>query len=145
MLACVAARPCSNDMVRAYLRALSSFEASAVNTYLALKAHDAVGKFIDPTAPPTFNSGDGSPSQRLNAVYNALKHFDDNVAKGKVSSDVSAPIWLVDDGIECVGSEGEAKLHFQELIEVQNELENDARFLSEEVYQLAKERAAKTK
>jgi hypothetical protein len=145
MLACVAARPCSNDMVRAYLRALSYFETSAVNTYLALKAHDAVGKSIDPTAPPAFNPGDGSPSQRLNAVYNALKHFEDNVEKGHVPPDVSAPIWLVDDGIECVGSEGEAKLHFEELIEIQRELEKDARFLSEDVYRLAQERAAKTK
>ena len=49
----------------------------------------------------------------------------------------------MDDGIECVGSDGEAKLHFEELIEIQRELEKDARFLSEEVYRLAKERATK--
>ena len=92
MLACVTALTCSNNMVRAYLRALSHYEASVVNTYLALIAHDAVGKLIDPTLPRTFNPGDGSPSQRLNALYNALKHFDDNVAKGNVPHHLSAPI-----------------------------------------------------
>jgi hypothetical protein len=145
MLTCVAARTCSNDMVRAYLRALSYFEACVVNMYLALITHDAVGKLIDPASPSSFRTGDGSPSQRLNAAYNALKHFDDNVAKGNVPHEVSTPVWLVDDGIECAGSEGEAKLHFEELIEIRRELEKDARFLSEEVYRLAHERAARNK
>ena len=48
MLACVAALPRSDDMIRAYMRALSYFEASVVNTNLALKAHDTVGKIWDP-------------------------------------------------------------------------------------------------
>jgi tRNA splicing endonuclease len=77
-------------------------------------------------------------------VYNALKHFDDNEAKGKVPVDVLTPMWLVDDGIECVGSEGEAKLHFKELIDVQRDLEKDARWISEEVYRFTQERGAKT-
>ena len=84
MLACVAALQCSNDMVRGYMRALSYFEACVVNTNLALKAHDTVGKLWNPKEPRTFNPGDGSSAQRLNAVYNALKHFDDNQAKGLV-------------------------------------------------------------
>jgi hypothetical protein len=142
MLACVTALPCSSDMVRAYMRALSYFEVSIVNTYLALKAHDTVGKIWDPAAPPTFNKGDGSPSQRLNAVYNALKHFDENVEKGRIRPDVFTPMWLVDDGIEFAGSEGEAKLQFTELIGLHSDLETDARWISEEVYRVAQERAA---
>jgi hypothetical protein len=67
MLACVAALTRSDNMVRAYMRALSYFEACIVNTNLALKAHDTVGKIWDPVQPRTFNKGDGSPWQRLNA------------------------------------------------------------------------------
>jgi hypothetical protein len=76
-------------------------------------------------------------------VYNALKHFDDNVARGIVPADVFTPMWLVDDGIECAGSEGEAKLHFRELIDVQRDLEKDARWISEDVYRFAQEGATK--
>ena len=141
MCACVAALQCSNEMVRAYMRALSYFEACVVNTNLALKAHDTVGKLWNPKEPRTFNTGDGSPAQRLNTVYNALKHFDDNQAKGTVPPDVFTPMWLADDGIECVGSEGGAKLHFKELIDVQRDLEKDARWISEEVYRFVDARA----
>ena len=95
------------------MSALSYFEASVVNTNLALKAHDTVGKLWILNEPRKFNPRDGSPWQRLNTVYNALKHFDDNVAKGYVPPDVFTPMWLVEDGIECAGSEGEAKLHFK--------------------------------
>lgn len=139
MLRCVAALPCSNAMVRAYMRALSYFEACVVNTNLALKAHDTVGKLWDPNEPRTFERGDGSPWQRLNTVYNALKHFDDNMAKGYVPPDVFTPMWLMADGIECAGSEGEAKLHFTELIDLHRELEKDARWISEGVYRRAQE------
>ena len=144
MLACIAAPPCSNEMVRAYMRALSHFEASVVNTNLALKAHDTVGKLWNPKEPLSFSKGDGSPCQRLNAVYNALKHFDENMAKGIVPPNVFTPMWLVDDGIESVGSEGEAKLHFKELIDVQLDLEKDAGWIAEEVYRVIQERDAKT-
>ena len=139
MLACVAAPPRSDNMVRAYMRALSYFEACIVNTNLALKAHDTVGKIWDPAQPRTFNKVDGSPWQRLNAVYNALKHFDENLAKGIVRPDVFTPMWLVDDGIECVGSQGDAKLLFTELLHLHRELEIDARWISEEVYRVAQE------
>ena len=50
-------------------------------------------------------------------------------------------MWLIDDGIECAGSEGAAKLHFTELIDLHRELENDAQWISDEVYRFAEERA----
>jgi hypothetical protein len=76
-------------------------------------------------------------------VYNALKHFDDNMAKGRIPPDVFTPMWLVDDGIEFASSQGEAKLQFDELIYVQSDLEKDARYISEEVYRRAEELDAK--
>ena len=65
------------------MRALSYFETCVVNTNLALKAHDAAGRVWIPTTPRAFDQGDGSPAQRLNSAYNAIKHFDDNVEKEK--------------------------------------------------------------
>jgi hypothetical protein len=100
-------------------------------------AHDAVGKLIDPAQPRSFSTGDGSPAQRLNAAYNALKHFDGNLEKGIITNTV--PVWLVEDGIECVGSEGEAKLRFDELTGLLSDLARDARFLAEDVFQMAQQ------
>src|SRR5262249_13086252 len=104
-----------------------------------------VGKIWDPAQPRTFNKGDGSPWQRLNAVYNALKHFDENLAIGIVRPDVFTPMWLGDDGIECGGSQGKAKLIFRELIVLHRDLEIDARWISEEVYRVIEEPDANIK
>jgi hypothetical protein len=139
MLECVAALQHSNAMVQGYLAALSHFESAIVNTYLALMSHVAIGKLIDPKSPRSFQSGDGSAPQRLNVAYNALKHFNSNIERGMIP-EAAVPIWLVGDGIECVGSEGKAKLCFEELVELLRELEADARFLSEDVYRSASER-----
>jgi hypothetical protein len=140
MIQCVNAQPHSNEMVTHYLSALTNFEAAIVNSYLALLAHDGVARSLVPNAGRSFTGGDGSPAQRLNVIYNALKHFDKNVLEGHIC-DTVAPVWLVDDGIECVGSEGPAKLLFSELVDLLGELDQDAKYLSEEVYKLAHERA----
>ena len=139
MLECVAALQHSNKMLRGYLAALSHFESAIVNAYLALMMHKAIGKLIDPNMPRPFQSRDGSPAQRLNVAYNALKHFNNNIEQG-IIPEGATPVWLVNDGIECVGSEGQATLRFAELVELIGELEVDARYLSEDVYRLAHER-----
>jgi hypothetical protein len=144
MLRCVAALRHSNEMVRAYLDSLSHFESAIVNAYLALLAHDAVAKLIDPVAPRSFNKNDNSPAQRLNAAYNALKHFDENVQCGYITKEFTTPLWLVDDGIQCVGSEGAATLRFEELTEILRDLERDAKFLAEDVFRMAREKTGKT-
>ncbi|RZN35697.1 hypothetical protein [Bradyrhizobium sp. Leo121] len=140
MLECVAALRHSNAMVQGYLAALSHFESTIVNTYLALMSHEAIGRLMDPHFPKPFQSGDGSPPQRLNAAYNALKHFNGNIERG-IIPDGTTPVWLLDDGIESVGSQGQAKLRFEELVELLRDLERDARYLSEDVYRLARERS----
>ena len=139
MLECVAALQHSNAMVQGYLAALSHFESAIVNTYLALMSHEAIGRLIDPNHPRPFQPDDGSPSQRLNAAYNAIKHFNGNIEQG-VIPDGTTPVWLIEDGIEAVGSKGQAKLRFEELVELLRDLEKDARYLSEDVYRLARER-----
>ena len=94
---------------------------------------------MDPGAARPFESGDGSPTQRLNGAYNALKHFDANIVEGHIP-DVTAPLWLVNDGIEYADSQGPAKLLFAELVDLMQQLEESARFLSEEVFRLAAQR-----
>lgn len=138
MLECVAALQHSNAMLRGYLAALSHFESAIVNAYLALMMHEAIGKLIDPNMPRPFQPRDGSPAQRLNVAYNALKHFNGNIEQGRIA-DGATPVWLVNDGIECVGSEGQATLGFAEFVELLRKLEEDARYLSEDVYRLAHE------
>jgi hypothetical protein len=141
MLKCIAVQQHSNEMVRAYLNSLSAFESAIVNAYLALMAHEAVGKLINPTAAASrsFNPRDGSPAQKLNVAYNALKHYHGNIEEGTITN--GAPVWLVADGIECVGSEGDAKLFFEELAQVLRDLDVDAKFLAEDVYRMASEAA----
>jgi hypothetical protein len=143
MLKCVNALQHSSEMLRAYLDALSFFENTIVNGYLALLAQKIVGKIIDSNHPDPFSKGDGSPAQRLNVVYNALKHFDDNLITGIIPD--TAPLWLVNDGIECIGSKGKVKLAFGELTEFLTELESDAHFLAVEVFQMAQDKIARIK
>jgi hypothetical protein len=71
-------------------------------------------------------------------VYNALKHFNGNIEQG-IIPDGTTPVWLLDDGIESVGSQGQVKLRFEELVELLCDLEKDARYLSEDVYRMARE------
>jgi len=129
-------------MIRFYLAALSHFEVVVVNSYLALISHNNVARLIDSQMQRAFKEGDQSAAERLNVTYNALKHFNENVEKKSVP-DVPSPLWLVSDGIECVGSKGEVKLYFAELVDILRDLEQDARFVSEEVFNLAAERSAK--
>jgi hypothetical protein len=139
MRRCVEAPNGSDGMIWAYLSSLSHFESAIVSAYLALMAHQAVNNLIPPekTKESSFESGENTAEERLNKAYNALKHFHGNLECGKIQN--TTPIWLVDDGIECAGSEGEAKLRFDELTELLRHLENDARFLATEAHQMWQE------
>jgi hypothetical protein len=138
MLRCVAALKHSNEMVRAYLNSLSHFESAIVNAHLALRAHDAVGKLINPAAQL-------SEAQELSDAYDALRHFDDRVKSWPITGEFAAPVWLVDDGIEFVGEKRkkrakgakQEKLRFEELTEILRKLERDARLLAEDVFRMA--------
>ncbi len=137
----VAALPQTNNVTGLYLQALSHFEQTVVNAYLALLAHYAIGKTIDPSAGKPFNPGDGAPAQRLNSLSNALKHFAERMEAGQLG-DVAAPVWIVNDGLRCKepGVDKTTTLGFEELVALLSELERDAKFLTEDVYRIASER-----
>jgi hypothetical protein len=135
--------PRTNNVTGLYLRALSHFEQAVINTYLAVLAHAAIAGIIVPSSERPYKKSDGSPAQRLGAVYNALKHFDERIVRGTIP-DIPAPVWIVNDGLKCADAEqglgAIAKLDFTEMVTLFNELEADARFLSEDSYKIAAER-----
>lgn len=48
--------------------------------------------------------GDGSIEERLNIVYNAMKHVEDRIGTADVLAGELTPVWLSNRGIECVGT-----------------------------------------
>ena len=58
--------------ITVYLKSLSHFECTIVNSYLALEAHNAIAKII--SAPKAYSSGGGSSAERLGKLYTTLKH-----------------------------------------------------------------------
>jgi hypothetical protein len=141
MLACVEAQQHSTEMVTEYLAALSQFENAVINAYLALMSSETIAKALEANHPRPFQPDDGSPAQRLNVVYNSIKHFYDHIEKGLITKD-GPPVWLVDDGLECVGSKGGSALRFDEFAQLLKDLNGNAVFLAETVYQQAHERKA---
>jgi hypothetical protein len=128
MLRCVCAKP-SNEMIPAYLN--SHFESAIVNTCLALRAHDALGRLIDPAEKC-------SEAQELIDAYDALRHFDDRIKSRPITADFTAPVWLVDDGIEFAGEKRKGaklqKLRFDELADILRKLDSDAHLMAVDVF-----------
>jgi hypothetical protein len=102
-----------------------------------LASHALAKTFIPNTKKP-FEKGDNSPEPRLNTLYNSLKHYDVNFLEGQIPPGPSAPVWIVNDGLKCaVGIKGEIALTFAEMVSLFNDLEVNAKYLAEDVYQLA--------
>lgn len=68
-----------------YFKALSYFEDAMGQLY---QAYDASRKVL---GKELFTSGDGSPLQRLNQLYNSSKHDP---------ADTEQPVWLTNNGLE---------------------------------------------
>ena len=48
-----------------------------------------------------FQPNDGSTEQRLNSLYNAMKHAEGRITSGQILADTVSPIWLSNRGMEC--------------------------------------------
>lgn len=46
-----------------------------------------------------FEKGDGSPSERLNAIYNAMKHVESRIEHGQILEGATVPVWLENEGL----------------------------------------------
>ena len=61
-----------------------------------------------------FKQNDGSMGQRLNLLYNSLKHVEKRIAAGQTLSGAITPVWLSSSGLECT----DAVLTYGETAEV---------------------------
>jgi hypothetical protein len=54
----------------------------------------------DPS-PNIFERNDGSVEQRLNLLYNAMKHVESRIDAGQLPENATSPVWLSNRGLEC--------------------------------------------
>lgn len=61
-----------------------------------------------------FDKNDGSIEQRLNALYNQMKHVESRIENKQIIEGATVPVWLENSGLVSV----EERLSFQETAEV---------------------------
>jgi hypothetical protein len=137
----VSALPKTNNVASVYLKSLAHFEQAVGSAYVALLSHNTVAKLIEPKVGRHFEPNDGSPAQRLNSLSNASKHYEKQLLRGETGDHV-APVWIVNSGLKGINNGQIVHLLFDELVGLLGELEANAKYISEDVYRLAIERAA---
>jgi hypothetical protein len=98
----VAGLPETNNETGMFLSAVGHFEHSVVDAYVAMMAMTAFERQIGDDEWRPFKSEDGSPADRLNKLYNVIKHFDDRFQMGQKLGHLSvypAPLWITNDGL----------------------------------------------
>lgn len=65
-----------------------------------------------------FEKGDGSVEQRLNALYNQMKHVESRIENGQMIADATVPVWLENEGLRSV----DEHLTFAETADILREL-----------------------
>ena len=73
-----------------------------------------------------FEKNDGSVEQRLNALYNQMKHVESRIENGQMPRGANVPVWLENDGLRSI----DARLSFGETAEVLKDLAKYADALS---------------
>lgn len=104
-----------------HARAVSHFESCVVHTHLAILSLDGLVERLDPNA--TIAKTDDY--DRLRALNNRIKHFDEDVADAaqKKTSPPAAPMWLTNDALVC----SKASLQYAELAAILEAQANDAK------------------
>lgn len=112
-----------NDRLGLFARALCHFEQSVAQAYLAaMLVMEFAGERL-------FVKGDGSETERLNALFTHIKHFNSKIRINNplyTEEHVSAPMWVTADGLAC----HEAQLRWGEMLEVLEELARCAQVLA---------------
>jgi hypothetical protein len=99
----VAGLPRTNNQIGLFLSAVGHFEHSVIDAYLAIMAFTAVVRQLGDDKWKPFEAGDRSPPDRLNRLYNVIKHFDDRFEMGQTlgfPSAYPAPLWITDRGLK---------------------------------------------
>ena len=98
----VARLPETNNQTGLFLSAVGHFEHSVINVYLALMAMTAFVRQVGDDKWKPFEAEDGSTADRLNKLYNVIKHFDDRFKMGQklgYPSVYPAPLWITNNGL----------------------------------------------
>jgi len=69
-------------------------------------------------AAMVFKKGDGSMHERLNCLYNDLKHTEDRIAAAQMPPGDTVPVWMENEGLSGV----KVKLSYAETAQVLSEL-----------------------
>lgn len=69
-----------------------------------------------------YTSGDNSELDRLNKIYNHIKHCDGKLSSGAFPENATMSIWLTNGGIHCLDSE----LTCTETVEILEDIANGA-------------------
>ena len=65
-----------------------------------------------------FDKNDGSVEQRLNALYNQMKHVESRIENGQMIAGATVPVWLTNSGLQSV----DAALTYAETAELLKDL-----------------------
>jgi len=87
-----------------------------------------LGRFSDPAAK-WYENGDGSKFERLNHMYNRMKHVDKAITAGQVLPDSMTPVWLANDGLKSV----DHVLTYEEIAELLTDMEEVATLIQDPV------------
>ena len=49
---------------------------------------------------PVFDKGEDSTEERLNSLYNEMKHAESRIVSGQIIDGATVPVWLVNEGIQ---------------------------------------------
>jgi hypothetical protein len=103
-LECTAAYSSGHPASRRYFEAVALWETVLLNIQITL---DLFFKFMDQTAV------EPSDAERIRLAANRVKHFAEDIEKGKNTGDLTLPMWLAKDGV-CTRT---ANVSYEELAE----------------------------
>jgi len=108
------------EKVSHYFERLYHFEQSISLIY---QAYMILRKFLP--NPKLYTSGDGSELDRLDILYNFIKHADAKLEKKNFPKEYSSHVWLTNTGISCI----ESTILYTELSDLLSDIANGAKEL----------------
>jgi len=108
------------NIISPIFQALNHFETLFAQLYQAYLLIKSATEF------EIFKKGDDSELDRVRKIYNASKHMDERIEKGKLPEKGTCAIWITNNGIECT----DAAITFVELKDILIELSKLANKIS---------------
>jgi hypothetical protein len=126
--------PQKNNHFLVALRATTHFEQCIASAYEATLLMRGIIKLTSPNS--AFPKQD--EEENLRKIWNRSKHFDQDLtaATQRVTPDITAPVWLTNEGIECTT----ATITFRELETALGDLLANLKFVAEDLPRKAAER-----